>query len=286
MTASRVSAAVTRSKSAADLWRAEQRRSRARKVMRAALGVAVTLLAWQGLAKAYNLEVILPPPLTVVKNTYNVLTLHGPWQYGANMYAQVGMSLVRAMTGFALGIAAAMPLGILIGRVRWAREVIGPVFKIFYPIPSIAWVPLTILWFGLGAKAIIAMVALGVFFPVLYNVEAGARAVQPILIDAARCYGAKGFGLFRKVILPSSVPFLASGLRIGIGDAWRLVVAGEIVVGQSGVGYILNQSRFLFRTEDLITGMIAVAIIGYATERLVVGTLEKRTLEIWQPPVT
>ena len=156
--------------------------------------------------------------------------------------------------------------------------------KVFYPIPSIAWVPIMILWFGSTPTAIIAMVALGVFFPMLFNAEAGARAVAEVQINAARCYGASGLRLFTKVVLPSAVPFLASGLRIGIGDAWRLVIAGEIVVGQSGIGFVLNQSRFLFQTADLLTAMAVVAVVGYASEILVVRMLEKRTIEIGNPP--
>lgn len=267
----------------AELWREEKRRSRIRRASRAVFGVCVMLAAWQFIAEVYNLEVILPPPWTVAKNTYNVLALHGQWPYGPDIYAQLRMSLERALIGFALGVAVGMPVGLLIGRVRWVREMFGPVLKAFYPIPGIAWVPIMILWFGLNSTAIVAMVTLGVFFPVMFNAEAGARSVPPIQIDAARCYGASGFRLFAKVVLPSAVPFLTSALRIGLGGAWRMVIAGEIVVGQSGVGYVLNQSRFLFRTEDLMTAMAAVAVVGYATELLLVGLLEKRTIEIWQP---
>jgi ABC-type nitrate/sulfonate/bicarbonate transport system permease component len=247
------------------------------------MGFVLMLAVWQAVATAYNLQVILPPPWAVVQHAYDVLTLRSPWPYGPNIYAQAGMSLVRAMIGFGLGIAVGMPLGLVIGRVRVVREILGPVLKVFYPIPSIAWVPIMILWFGLTPTAIIAMVALGVFFPMLFNAEAGARTVAEVQINAARCYGANGLRLFTKVVLPSAVPFLASGLRIGIGDAWRLVIAGEIVVGQSGIGFVLNQSRFLFQTADLLTAMAVVAVVGYASEILVVRMLEKRTIEIWQP---
>lgn len=267
----------------AELWKREKRRSRLRVISRAVLGFVIMLAAWQAIATAYDLQVILPPPWAVAQHAYDVLTLRSQWPYGPNIYAQAGMSLVRAMIGFALGVAVGMPLGLLIGRVRAVREILGPVLKVFYPIPSIAWVPIMILWFGLTPTAIIAMVALGVFFPTLFNAEAGARAVAEVQINAARCYGASGLRLFTKVVLPSAVPFLTSGLRIGIGDAWRLVIAGEIVVGQSGIGFVLNQSRFLFQTADLLTAMAVVAVVGYASEILVVRMLEKRTIEIWQP---
>lgn len=270
-------------RSPAELWRIEKRRARLRRVSRAILGIALMLGLWQAVAKIYDLEVILPPPLAVVEHAYNVFTLNSQWSYGANVYQQIAMSLIRAMLGFVIGLAAGVPLGLLIGRARWASEVFGPVLKVFYPIPGIAWVPIMILWFGLTPTAIVAMVALGVFFPVLFNAEAGARSVPVSQLNAGRCYGASGLRLFTKVVLPSSVPFLASGMRIGIGDAWRLVIAGEIVVGGSGIGFVLNQSRFLFATADLITGMVAVGLIGYATELLIVRMFEKRTIDVWQP---
>ena len=147
----------------AELWKREKRRSRLRVVSRAALGFVLMLAAWQVVATAYDLQVILPPPWAVAQHAYDVLTLRSEWPYGPNIYAQAGMSLVRAMIGFALGVAVGMPLGLLIGRIRAVREIFGPVLKVFYPIPSIAWVPIMILWFGLTPTAIIAMVALGVF---------------------------------------------------------------------------------------------------------------------------
>lgn len=260
----------------------EGRRRRTITVLRGVAGVVIALALWELISRAYDLEVILPTPITVLTNTINTLTLHGIWTYGANVYSQVGTSLLQGAIGFGFGVLAGIPLGLLLGRVRFAYELISPIVRALYPIPSIAWIPLTILWFGLGTTAIIVTVALGVFFPVLFNVEEGARSVPAIHIEAGRCFGARGFRLFARVILPSSIPFLISGLRIAVGTGWRVVIASEILISQSGIGFIMNQSRFYFRTADLMTAMIVVAIIGYVSERFIVGTLERRTTKIWR----
>lgn len=246
-------------------------------------GFVVFFLGWWAVSSAYHIAVILPPPTTVLKNTWDILTLHTPaWQYGPNIYLHVLTSIRQGVIGLALGTVGGIILGLGFGRVKVIYGMLTPVVRAMYPIPSIAWMPLAILWFGLGDEAIIVTVALAVFCPVFFSAQAGARQIDQIQIDAARCFGAKGIRLFRKVVLPAAVPHLASGLRIGVGESWRTVVATEILVSQSGIGFVLNQSRFYFRAADLITTMIIVAIIGYVTERLLVGMLEKRTIERWQ----
>jgi ABC-type nitrate/sulfonate/bicarbonate transport system permease component len=246
-------------------------------------GFVVFFLGWWVVSAAYHISVILPPPTTVLKNTWDILTLHtASWQYGPNIYSHVLTSLRQGVIGLALGAAGGIVLGLGFGRVKVIHGMLTPVVRALYPIPSIAWMPLAILWFGLGDEAIIVTVALAVFCPVFFSAQAGARQIDQIQLDAARCFGARGIRLFRKVVLPAAVPHLASGLRIGVGESWRTVVATEILVSQSGIGFVLNQSRFYFRAEDLITTMIIVAIIGYLTERVLVGTLEKRTIERWQ----
>jgi ABC-type nitrate/sulfonate/bicarbonate transport system permease component len=107
-----------------------------------------------------------------------------------------------------------------------------------------------------------------------------------VIIDAARCFGARGVSLFFRIVLPATVPFIITGLRIGLGGAWRMIVAGEMLASQDGIGYLLMESRFQFKAVDLMTAMILVAIVGYATEAIIVDTIEKRTLEKWEvrPP--
>src|SRR3954447_12892617 len=263
---------------------AKRRRERLRGLVRGAVGVATVLLIWQVMAVAYNLQQILPPPLSVARNIFNTLTLNYEqrWLYGPNIYEHLLASFVRAITGFSVAAAFAIPLGLFVGRFRAVREYVDPVIRSLYPIPGIAWIPLAILWFGLGNTAVIFVVFIAEFFPLYFNTEAGARNINPILVDAARCFGAKRLTLLRRVILPASIPYIITGMRIALGGAWRMIVAGEMLASQSGIGSVLMESRYQLRATDLMMAMILISIVGYATERLVVGTLEKKTTERWE----
>jgi NitT/TauT family transport system permease protein len=266
---------------------ARRRRDRRRRVVRGAIGVAVVLVIWQAMSVAYDLQLILPPPWIVARNVVNTLTLRydGRWIYGPNIYQHLAASFVRAVSGFAVAAALAIPLGLLVGRFQGIREYVDPVIRLLYPIPGIAWIPLAILWFGLGNTAVMFVVFIAEFFPLYFNTEAGARNINPILIDAARCFGAKRLTLLRRVILPASIPFIITGMRIALGGAWRMIVAGEMLASQSGIGSVLMESRYQLRAPDLMMAMILISIVGYATERLIVGTLEKKTTEKWEVKV-
>jgi ABC-type nitrate/sulfonate/bicarbonate transport system permease component len=267
--------------------RARRRRDRIRKIIRGAIGIAIVLVLWHVMAVVYDLQQILPTPLSVARTVVNTLTLNYDqrWLYGPNIYEHLLSSFARAISGFTLAAAFAIPLGLIVGRFRAAREFGDPVIRALYPIPGIAWIPLAILWFGLGNTAVVFVVFIAEFFPLYFNTEAGARNINPVLIDAARCYGAKRITLLRRVILPASAPYIITGMRIALGGAWRMIVAGEMLASQSGIGSILMESRYQFRATDLMMAMILISIVGYITERLIVGTLEKTTTERWEVKV-
>jgi diguanylate cyclase (GGDEF)-like protein len=147
------------------------------------------------------------PPLAVARTIFNTLTLNYEqrWLYGPNIYEHLLSSFARAITGFSIAAAVAIPLGLFVGRFRTVREYVDPVIRSLYPIPGIAWIPLAILWFGLGNTAVIFVVFIAEFFPLYFNTEAGARNINPILVDAARCFGARRLTLLRRVILPQAV---------------------------------------------------------------------------------
>ena len=265
---------------------ARRRRERRRRMIRGAIGILVLLAIWQAMSVAYDLQLILPPPLAVGRTIVDTLTLSTDrWLYGPNIYQHLAASFVRAISGFAIASAFAIPLGLFVGRFRSLREYVDPVIRSLYPIPGIAWIPLAILWFGLGNTAVIFVVFIAEFFPLYFNTEAGARNINPILIDAARCFGARRFTLLRRVILPASIPFIITGMRIALGGAWRMIVAGEMLASQSGIGSVLMESRYQLRATDLMMAMILISVVGYATERLIVGTLEHKTTEKWEVKV-
>jgi ABC-type nitrate/sulfonate/bicarbonate transport system permease component len=207
--------------------RARRSEARRRRLIRGTIGIAGLLVLWQAMSWYYNLALILPPPTVVLRDVVETLLLMRPqpWLYGPSIYQHLLASFVRAIAGFVLAAALAIPMGLLVGRNRAVREYLEPVIRLLYPIPGIAWIPLAILWFGLTDKAVIFVVFIAEFFAMFFNTEAGARAINPLLIDAARCYGARGFTLVRRVILPATIPYIITGLRIALGGAWRMIVA-------------------------------------------------------------
>jgi ABC-type nitrate/sulfonate/bicarbonate transport system permease component len=263
--------------------RGKRRRLMVRRTFRAAVGLAAVLTVWELLSRYYGLELILPTPWAVIKTVAATLAIEDPnWLYGPNVYVHLAHSFARAMTGFALAAILAIPMALVIGRVTAAREFVMPILSALYPIPGIAWIPLAILWFGLGDKAVVFVVFTTSFFPLFFSTEAGARHINPTLLDAGRCFGARGSRLFFRVILPATIPYIITGLRISLGTAWRMIVAGEMLASQDGIGYLLVESRFQFRATDLMMAMIVVSIVGYLTEKLLVGTIERHTIEKWE----
>jgi ABC-type nitrate/sulfonate/bicarbonate transport system permease component len=263
--------------------RSAERRLRWRRIWRGGTGILAILLVWQLMSQLLDLELLLPPPLTVLRNVVATLTISDEhWLYGPNIYVHLWHSFLRAMAGFGSAALIAIPMGLVVGRMVTIREFVLPSIKGVYPIPGIAWIPLAILWFGLGDAAVIFVVFATTFFPMFFSTEAGARQISPVILDAGRCFGARGLALFFRVILPATVPFIITGLRISLGGAWRMIVAGEMLASQDGIGYFLMESRFQFKAVDLMTAMILVAIVGYATEKVIVDTIEKRTLEKWE----
>ena len=264
--------------------RARQIRERRRKILRATIGIAGLLGLWQAMSVYYDLDLILPPPTAVIADVIDTLLLRrpDPWLYGPSIYQHLLASFLRALGGFALAAAVAIPTGLLVGRSRVAREFLEPVIRLLYPIPGIAWIPLAILWFGLTDKAVIFVVFIAEFFAMFFNTEAGARSINPVIIDAARCYGARGFTLVWRVILPASIPHIITGMRIALGGAWRMIVAAEMLAAKMGVGFVLMQARYQFRAADLMMAMILISVVGFGTEKLIVRTLERRTIGKWE----
>jgi ABC-type nitrate/sulfonate/bicarbonate transport system permease component len=263
--------------------RDRNRRIRLRRVARGAVGIVCILIAWQIMSVLFDLDLVLPPPLRVLRNVITTLAVAQPhWLYGPNIYVHLLHSFMRAMAGFLSAAVIAIPMGLLLGWLTPPREFLLPAIKGVYPIPGIAWIPLAILWFGLGDAAVIFVVFATTFFPMFFAAEAGTRQISPVILDAGRCFGARGLSLFFRIILPATVPFIITGLRIALGGAWRMIVAGEMLASQEGIGYVLMESRFQFRAVDLMTAMILVAVVGYFTESLIVGTIEKHTIEKWE----
>ena len=190
-------------------------------------------------------------------------------------------SMQRVYGGFALALAIGIPLGLLIGRVKLIRQTLDPTLSLLRPIPVTAWLPLSMIFFGLGPRSAIFLVFLGAFYPVLLNTIFGVRSVDPRLFEAASMLGCDGSRMFRQVVLPAAMPGIFNGLRLAHGFAWILIVVGEMTGVPTGLGSVIMDGRTLSRTDLVITGMIIIGIAGFLTDRIIVA-INNRILR-WSP---
>jgi NitT/TauT family transport system permease protein len=189
--------------------------------------------------------------------------------FSATLHIHLLASMGRVYGGFLLAAAVALPLGMLIGRIPLARQTLDPFFQLMRPIPVTAWLPLSMILFGLGAKSAFALVFLGAFYPILLNTIFGVRNVDPKLFEAASMLGCRGNAQFFRVVLPAALPSIFTGLRLGLGLAWFVIVVGEMTGVPQGLGAVIMDGRTLSRTELVICGMIVIGVVGYLSDRLV-----------------
>ncbi|MDP1538158.1 MAG: ABC transporter permease [Burkholderiales bacterium] len=180
-------------------------------------------------------------------------------------------SMQRVYGGFALAIAVGVPLGLLIGKVPLIRQMLDPTLSLLRPIPVTAWLPLSMIFFGLGPRSAVFLVFLGAFYPILLNTIFGVRSVDVRLFEAASMLGCDGSRMFRQIVLPAAMPSIFNGLRLAHGFAWILIVVGEMTGVPTGLGSVIMDGRTLSRTDLVITGMIVIGIAGFLTDRIIVA---------------
>jgi NitT/TauT family transport system permease protein len=225
---------------------------------------------------------LIPPPSDVALELYD-LAFGGLFDdaYSQTLHLHLLASISRVYGGFAIALAVALPLGLMIGRIPLVRQLLDPSLQVLRPIPVTAWLPLAMIMFGLGPRSAFFLVCLGAFYPILINTIFGVRAVDPRLFEAASMLGCTGSAQFFKVVLPASLPAIFTGLRLGLGFAWVVIVVGEMTGVQTGLGAIIMEARQLSRTEIVICGMIVIGVAGFITDRLVL--LLGRRLLRWSP---
>jgi ABC-type nitrate/sulfonate/bicarbonate transport system permease component len=232
----------------------------------AALLVTWSLLSWSG---AVN-ELLLPSPLAVAKAGI---------EEAANgvLVANILISVKRVLAGYGLAVAIGVGLGLFVGWNDLLYKALNPAIEALRPIPPIAWVPLAILWFGLTDKAAYYIVFIGPVFPIFVTTSAAVRATGRHYVNAAQCLGANDWALLTQIIFPGALPEIVTALRVGIAVAWTCVVAAELVAAQSGLGYQMWQSRELFKSADVIFGMVMIGALGFASNYLII-LIERRVL--------
>ena len=237
-----------------------------------ALGVVGLLIIWFCASSALN-PVLLPFPMTVL-NAYQELFADG------SLMRDVGASLTRVFGGFAIAASIAPPLALVLASSWVLRSLVLPIVTLIRPIPPIAWIPLAILWFGLGNPPSYFITALAAFFPIFLNSFAGAQALEAEHVNAARSLGARRGSLLLFIMLPSALPSIATGLRIGLGQAWMAVVTAELVAAQSGLGFMIQASRLNLETDRVLVGMTLIGILG-ASMTAVLTMIERRLIVPW-----
>src|SRR5262245_17950823 len=190
-------------------------------------------------------------------------------------------SMQRVYSGFLLAVAVGIPLGLVIGKVPVFRQLLDPTLSLLRPIPVTAWLPLSMVFFGLGPRSAVFLVFLGAFYPILLNTIFGVRSVDGKLFEAANMLGCDGARMFQQVVLPAALPAIFNGLRLGHGFAWILIVVGEMTGVPTGLGSVIMDGRTLSRTDLVITGMVVIGVAGFFCDRIIV-IISNRVLQ-WSP---
>jgi NitT/TauT family transport system permease protein len=261
-----------------------QRRRAAERLRAIGLGAGFPLLLillWDR-AVAMTCTRLVPSPREVAVMMYD-FSFGGIYDdaFSGTILIHVWKSMTRVYGGFFLAALIGIPLGLMIGRVKFLRQLLDPTINLLRPIPVTAWLPLSMIFFGLGPNAAIFLVFLGAFYPILLNTIFGVRSVDVRLFEAASMLGCSGSAMFRQVVLPASLPAIFNGLRIAHGFAWILIVVGEMTGVPTGLGSVVMDGRTLSRTDLVITGMIVIGVCGFLTDRLIV-LLGNRLLQ-WSP---
>lgn len=228
--------------------------------------LGVLLVGWWALS-TFGLDkstrALLPPPNEVAAAAWELARSGELWRHLKD-------SLKREFIAF-LWATSAIPLGIAMGWWKSVEDQVDPIIEALRPVPPLAWIPLSILWFGVGDLQNQFIIFLGCFFPILLNTIAGVKGVEPNVVRAARCLGAGEVRILWRIVLRAALPQIITGIRVGLGVGWMALVAAELVGANSGLGFLINDARTVLRTDYVIVGMITIGVVGLAIDRVIRG---------------
>jgi len=242
----------------------------------------IVLVAWYALALgvSHARGVRFPTPWTTAVTLGHLLA--GRTMADHTLYKHVLHSLARWGVAFCLAAGAGIAYGLIAGWCRTVERITIPIIHVLQLIPGLAWIPVALLLFGIGQRATLFMIAVTAFAPVALNVLAGAKCVDVTYLRAARMLGARRGTLLLRVLLPGALPQILSGLRIGLGNGWRVLVAAEMIVGTgTGLGYCIIQARWTLDYASAFACLVIICLVGLFVERVLFATLERRTIERW-----
>ena len=223
-------------------------------------GFLLVILIWYLAVRYTNIGELLPAPMEVLERFIYTCT-HTIGRHDT-LPMHLLISLQRVMIGFGLSIVSGVLIGIGMGRFRYAEAIIRPLFELVRPIPGVAWIPLSIIWFGVGETAKIFIIFMGGFVNIVVNTYAGAKRVDEDILNVAYMLGANNIQTFFKVVIPSCVPYIFSGLQVGLSTCWMAVLAAEMVASTRGVGWIITAGQEAGDMTQIFVGIIAIAITG------------------------
>lgn len=232
---------------------------------------ALMLLLWQWASTNGTFSASqLPTPSSVVAALFELIERGTFWSH-------VAISLQRVLTGFAVGASLGIVLGSLVGLSPSVSRFLSPTIQALRAVPSLAWVPLLVLWMGIYEGPKVTLVAIGAFFPVFTTVASGFMHADRRLIEVGRAYGLRGHRLVTGILLPAAAPTVFAGLRLGLAQSWLFVVAAELIASSKGLGFLLIDSQNTSRTDILLLSIVCLAILGKTTD-FILATIERRAL--------
>lgn len=249
---------------------------RARRVLASLVPPLSVVLAWEALARSGRFNATLVPPVGEVVDALIRLTLSGV------LPANAAYTLYRLGVGFAIAATFGLVIGLAMARYGKVEGYFAPLISMLLPIPALAWVPLFMLWFGLSDTATIALVIFAATLPIIFNTWTGVKTINEVSVRAAQSMNCHGLRLFVKVIAPASLPFVLTGLRIGFAQAWRAVVAGEMIAASSyGLGLMIFTAREFLNTDVMLAGIAVIGAVGLLLEKFTFQWIERRTVIKW-----
>jgi len=223
--------------------------------------LALALAGWQFLSTFVFNPFLIPPPLVVLQTMV-------PMVENGEIFRHVAISLERVAVGFVTGSAAAIVLGVLVGRIRLVNELLDPVIELLRYLSPTAMIPIAVIWFGIGELSKYFLIFWGTFFIVLINTAAGVMRAPVIRQRAAECLGASRLQIFLLVVIPSAAPYIVTGMRIAMASSFMSIIPAEILAADSGIGFLLQQSSVLLQTNRIFVALLTICLLGFIFDRL------------------
>lgn len=244
-----------------------------KRAFRRVMFFAVLIVAWALMSRAHIWnDTLFPSPGQVWDDLRENFSNH-------TLLAAIGVSMRRVAIGYLISVLVGVPLGILLARIEFLADTLGSVIVGLQSLPSICWLPLALLWFGLNDKAILFVVIMGSFVSITVAVQDGVRNLPPSYVRGARTLGVRGVSLYTEVLLPASLPAILTGAKLGWAYAWRALMAGELLFATVGLGQMLEEGRTLGDMSQVIAVMMVIIAIGLFTDRVIFGNAESLVRE-------